>query len=229
MAKKIKWEKYVPHPSISLILGGRGSGKTVTACSILDRMRKWHKCYVCGSKEYVKHYPKWIRRTTINNLDIPNSVILIDDAHLSLYARDWSAKGDRETHKSIDYLARQSRHKDISFIVTTQQARVVDINLVSMVDCVIIKQPSLLQSEFERRELKKLFEEAAVQLKGKGKGYAFIVYKGGKKVIGPYKPPKWYNKKISKGFKEVKVSKKANKKSPILKYIIDGVKVIGRM
>lgn len=197
--KKVNWIKIVHHPSIVLIVGKKGSGKTATMCSILDDFHKKQiNVGIVAPKQTCKMYPKWVKCVNPEKLDVPNNYVVgVDDAHLYFYAREWRS----DIHKAFDFLARESRHKDVSIIYTTQQARVLDISLVSMCDVIIIKQPSLLQQLFTRKEIKKLFDGVRVQ----SKKHAYVISSDFKGEVGPYDFPSWWTPEISKSYKEKKI------------------------
>lgn len=197
-SKKVGWTKIIHHPSIVLILGARGSGKTATMCSILDQFHEQGTdVAVVAPKRVCKKYPKWVKCVNPERLNIPNNCVAgVDDAHLYFYAREWR----KDSNKAFDFLARQSRHKDITILYTTQQARVLDISLVSMCDVVIIKQPSLLQRQFTRKEMRKLFDGVCVE----SKKYAYVISGTFKGEVGPYDCPEWFHTGISKSYESEK-------------------------
>lgn len=183
-----------------MILGGRDSGKTATMCNIFsDFHRDKTDVALIAPKQVCKAYPRWVKCVNPEKLNVPgDSVVGVDDAHLYFYSRDWAK--DREKHKVLDFLARESYHKDITFIYTTQQARVLDINLVGSVDLYIIKKYPKRSAEFERREIRETIKKANEALKGKGKKYAFVTNEV-EKVVGPYDLPSWWSSDIRKSYR----------------------------
>lgn len=221
MVKSVSWVKLSPHPSVFLILGDVGTGKTHTACSIMDEFHKKSsslKFYMLGDKHVVKNYPQWIQHKDPQAPFIPqNSVAFLDDAHLHFYSREWY-----KTNKVLDFIARERRQSGNSIIYTTQQGRALDITLLSMASCVILFRYSKLQYQFERKELKAMIDKSEPALKEVGykKGYAYVFSTDHEGLV---KIPKltWFTGKISKAQKRV-IEDKAPKKN----YVEEGVNLI---
>lgn len=193
---KASWKKISPHPSVTLILGDVRTGKTTAACSLIDFYRRQGlQIYMAADKSIVRKFPKWFKHTNPKRPAAkPNSVIFVDDAHQYFYARDW-----KEGHgKLLDFIARARFHIGSSIIYTTQQSRVLDVNLTGMVNTYIFKRPSRLQLKFERKEIRELFEVATEELKTKNFNvrWAYIdsnEYEGLMKI----KKPTWYTHAMS--------------------------------
>jgi len=194
----------LPRPCTILIVGRRGSGKDVTA-------------HVAAGILARAEYPQQFRKQIYSNLDpdrynlpghfhkykrrLPqNSVLLISDAHLSLYAREWSMN----FNKTMDKLQTISRHRNIDIIYTTQQTSRLDINIVSGVDCLIIKEPSLMAMKFERPEIRKMTEKAHKFFKGqtqKEKWRRAVAFTSiGILYIDYIEKPHYWTEKISKRY-----------------------------
>ena len=226
----MKWSKIADHPAVYLILGDVGEGKTVCACSIIDEFhkdRKSLKIYMIDRKEVVNLYPKWFRYADPKKPRLSkNSVIFLDDAHLHHYARDWF--GGKA--KRIDWIARERRQSGNTIIYTTQQSRVLDINLISMASCIIFKRPSKLQLEVERKEIKKMYQIADKALKEENYAInkAYVVsnqYEG----IVTVKKPKWFTDKMSKAHSSVfNPETKINYKKAV-KPILRIIRQVGRL
>ena len=56
-----------------------------------------------------------------------------------------------------------SRQKKLSLIFISQEARQIDVNILSQLDWVAVKEPSELSMEFERRELRKFTDKARLE------------------------------------------------------------------
>jgi len=131
---------------------------------------------------------------------INNTVYLLSDAHLSLYAREWGT----DFNKTMDKLITISRHKDIDFILSTQETSRLDKNIITAVDAVIFKEPSLLASEFERPEVRKLVEEANEVFKPLGKKEkletAYAITQTGRHVVTDIHLPFYWSNELSKRY-----------------------------
>lgn len=202
------WGKLVYHPSIIIIIGSKREGKTGLACVLLDHFHnKGLDCYVIGNRKMLKAFPKWVKNIDPKFLRIPNdAVVLGDDLHLYASARKWYAN----PNEVLDKFGRESGHKDITFIYTTQQAFVIDKNIIGMVDALFIKKPSLLQTPFERAEVRKRLEFVEDEFKERVKKgliidtrkHVYSLTHSGENMIGPYDLPKWFNEDISKIYRE---------------------------
>ena len=53
----------------------------------------------------------------------------------------------------------------MTVIVVTQEARQIDVNIASAANVVVFKEPSMLQFEFERRELRQIAQKASDSFK----------------------------------------------------------------
>lgn len=221
------WSRIIHHPCIIVILGSKRSGKTGLACVILDYLHKLYagylKYYVIGSRRVRRAFPKWIRSLPprqLSRLDkLTDSVILGDDIHLYAHAREWY----NEPNKVLDVFQRESGHNDQTYIYTTQQSIVIDKNLLSMVDVLFIKQPSLLQTAFARREVAKTMEFVEAEYKKLEKSsdkiniqkYVYCLTHTGEYMLGTYDLPKWFNKEISKVYRDSALRQKRLKQYQI--------------
>jgi ABC-type dipeptide/oligopeptide/nickel transport system ATPase component len=226
----MKWKTIADHPAVYLILGDVGTGKTVTACSIMDEFhgdRKSLKFYMIDTKDVVANYPKWIRYADPKKPRLSqNSVIFLDDAHLHHYARDWF--GGKS--KRIDWIARERRQSGNTIIYTTQQSRVLDINLISMASCLVFKRPSKLQLEVERKEIKKMYDIADKALKEENYkvNKAYVVSNNYEGIV-TVKKPKWFTDKISKAHTSVFNPKTEVNPKQYVKPILKIMKQLGRL
>lgn len=152
-----KWLKLIRHPSIVLILGKRGSGKSALGYRLLEHLRYTASPYVVAmSKEARKLLPDWIGMAASLG-DIPlKSVVVVDEAYISYHARSSMAA----EAKSLSQLVNLSRQRDQTLIFVSPEARQVDKNIVSSANVVIFKDLGILQLEFDRRELNKIATNA---------------------------------------------------------------------
>jgi hypothetical protein len=73
-----------------------------------------------------------------------------------LHARSSSSQYARE----ISNLINLSRQREQTLIFITQEARQLDKNVASSANIIIVKNPGILQSEFERTQFRKIIAEA---------------------------------------------------------------------
>jgi hypothetical protein len=155
------WAEYLgPHPFACVIIGDVRSGKTGLATEILEQYRTVAdddgvvpQPYMIAPRRVHAKYPEWMKRVEpkgITGSDIPTDAILFgDDFHMMFHARDWSSKEGRP----ITALVRERHHYNTSMLVTTQDARVIDINMLPLLSAYIIKKPTMLMRKFERSEI----------------------------------------------------------------------------
>lgn len=86
----------------------------------------------------------------------PGSAVLIDEAYLQFHSRNSQSNANKEISGHL-YLSRQN---DQVLIFVTQESRQIDKNLVSAANVIIFKEPSAVQIEFERPELRKIAASA---------------------------------------------------------------------
>ncbi len=148
--KDSRWLKIIVHPSVVLVLGKRGSGKSGLGYRLLELFRYRLTPYVLGIPvKAQKLLPDWIG--VAQNLDeIPqNSIVLIDEAYLSYHSRDSLKIQSREMSQIVNL----SRQRNQTLIFVTQEARQIDKNIASQANVIIFKEPAILQLKFDRPEL----------------------------------------------------------------------------
>lgn len=145
------------HPSVSVIIGGRGSGKTSFAFLALEQYHPYMRTVVMPFRKIdPKLLPDWIEQEDPNDpVFYQHSIVVLDDIHLVHHARDWYS----DESKFLDKLISISRHEDISFVLISQMSRRIDINAIGDIDNLIIKKPSIMHSRFERPEMRKELKE----------------------------------------------------------------------
>lgn len=155
LTEKSKWLKLISHPSIILILGKQGSGKTFLGFRLLEFLRWKAKIYVVGVPKEKEHLlPEWIG--ILDSLgEAPNkTIVLADEASIELNARSsMTAKS-----KALSELINLSRQKEQTLIFVSQQDRIIDLNIVSSSNVIIFKELSALK--FERRQLTPIMSKA---------------------------------------------------------------------
>lgn len=158
-----EWTDIFEHPSVLLILGSRGSGKTALGHRLLEVFAHGNDdidAYIMGfPAEEADRLPDWIDPlpSAISMDDWPeDSVVLLHEAHQIMHAR----RSMDVENLEIDQLLTVSRHRNTTVITETQQSQRLDRNAVTAVDGVIVREPALLQSEFERKQVRKIIKRA---------------------------------------------------------------------
>lgn len=151
------WRNKLIHPSIVLILGKRGSGKSALAYRLLELFHYGPKPYVVGVPGTARPLlPDWIGMVSSLE-DLPNKAIaIIDEAYLHYHARGSQA----QESKAMSQIINLSRQKEQTIIFVTQEARQVDRNIASSANIIVFKDLGILQLQFERPELNQLASKA---------------------------------------------------------------------
>ena len=151
------WLKRIIHPSIVLIIGRRGSGKSASSFRILELFRFGPKPYVVGvptSKQYL--LPNWISIVPTLEEVPPGAIVVIDEAYIHYHARRSTTKESLEMSKIINL----SRQREQTILFISQESRQLDKNIVGAADVIIFKDLGLLQLQFDRPGLTPLATKA---------------------------------------------------------------------
>ena len=147
------WLKRIIHPSVVLIIGKRGSGKSASSYRILELFRFGPKPYVVGVPASKRHLlPNWI--SIVSTLEeVPEGAIaIVDEAYIRYHARNSTAQESKEMSKLLNL----SRQREQTLIFVSQEARQIDINIASSASVFVFKDPGLLQLKFDRPELNQM-------------------------------------------------------------------------
>lgn len=189
-------KKILKYSLIMLINGKRGSGKTALGMKFLELYNKKtkRKCYVLGYES--TKLPWFIKKT--NDLEkIPNnSVVLIDEGAVNFSSRD----SMKQSHKDLSKIMAIARHKDLVMILITQSSAMIDLNVLRLSDTILLKEPSLLQSKFERKAIKEFYDKAIPHF-DKEKKERFYVFDDEFEGLLKHDLPSFWSEKVSKSFK----------------------------
>lgn len=151
------WEKsiYDAESKIGIILGARGSGKTAFGIKFLENLKakKNKKCYAIGFKE--EDMPEWIEVIENVNELKNNAFVLIDEGGILFSSRNSMSNAN----KLLSGLILVARHKNLSVLFITQNSSNLEINVLRQADFLVLKPNSLLQKEFERKIIQKIYEK----------------------------------------------------------------------
>ncbi len=182
---------------ILLIIGKRGSGKTALGFTLLELLSGKRQAYYLGKLKL----PWWIKQVNIIEEIKNNSLVLVDEAALSYSARESMSK----SNKFLSKIMAIARHKNLTLIIITQNSAMLDLNILRLADTVLFKEPSLLQSKFERKSIGDLFKKADNsfhEIKDKDKKkYAYILDDEFEGII-KFNLPSFWNEKISKSYSD---------------------------
>ncbi len=182
---------------IGIILGARGSGKTAFGIKFLENFYAKYKkkCFAIGFKE--SELPSWI--DVISDVGgIENgSLVLIDEGGVLFSSRSSMSNAN----KMLSELIMIARHKNISILFISQNSSNLEVNVLRQADFLVLKPSSLLQKDFERKTIQKIYGDLEDGFKKfadeKGIGY---IYSGKFRgfVVNPL--PSFWKEGISKGF-----------------------------
>lgn len=196
-----KWRKVIIHPSVVLILGKRGSGKSALGYYLLMLLHTAYPTYLVGVSETAQHLlPDWIGIVSDLQMLPPKSVALVDEAYLHYHAR----QSNTDASIVMSKLLNLSRQKSQTIIFISQEARQLDRNIVSSADVIVFKDLGILQTDFDRRELNRIVLQAKQVFdssKGDRRSWNYV-YSPNADFIGPLKNtlPSFWSKKLSNIF-----------------------------
>jgi len=85
-----------------------------------------------------------------------DSAIFVDEAAMGFYSRD----SMRKVNKLMNTLLSVSRQRNQTILFCSHTLRKLDVGIVMDADAILLKEPSKLHANFERKEIRDLTEEA---------------------------------------------------------------------
>ncbi len=180
---------------IGIIIGSRGIGKSAMGLRILENVRaKGHKVAAMGFSESA--LPAWIE--PVESLDeVKNGTfLLVDEGGILFSARSSFSN----PNKLLSELLFISRHKDLSVLFISQNSANLEINTLRQADYLLLRQPSLLQKEFERKIIQKIYDKNEGEFKKFGK-HATLAYSNWYNGFVSNELPSFWSDAASKSFK----------------------------
>jgi len=190
--------KLLNHSLVMLITGRRGSGKTALGMKFLElfKAKTRKRCYAMGFSD--ANLPWKIKKAENIDSVLNNSVVLIDEGAVTFSSRE----SMKEKNKLLGKTMAIARHKNLSLILIVQNSAMIDLNVLRLADSLILKEPSLLQTEFERAPIKKIYMQVIPHFNEiKDKKKHFFVYDDDFQGMLTYDLPTFWNDKISKSFR----------------------------
>ena len=192
--------------TIGLILGARGSGKSALGMRVLENIAAKSNRKVCAMGFEENTLPDWIHFVS-NVEEIPNGYIVLVDEGGILFS---SRSSQSSANKILSALLLVARHKDISVLFISQNSANLEINTIRQADYLLMRKPSLLQKEFERKKIGEIYDEVCTQfteLADKGR-YSTYVYSDEFRGFVTNELPSFWSQKTSKSFAQLKLNKK---------------------
>ncbi len=186
------------HSLIMLIIGRRGAGKTALGMKLVETAAILGKrIYVIGFSN--SKVPSWVKKVESIS-EIPNnSLVLIDEAGISYSSRS----SMKQSNKELAELLAIARHKNLSLIFITQNSAMLDLNVLRLCDILLFKEPSLLQTKFERKALQDMFVKVKDSFSNlESKKEPFYVISDDFEGLVKSGLPEFWNESISKSFRK---------------------------
>lgn len=186
---------------IGLILGARGTGKSAIGMRMLENFhsKTKRKVYCMGFGR--KDLPRWI--TPVDSLDQirNNAFILVDEGGIEFSSRSSMSSAN----KLLSDLLLISRHKDLSVLFISQNSSNIEVNTLRQSDYLLLKPPSLLQLDFERKKIKEIYEAVKDKFR-KYKSERSITYIYSDQYLGFVSNglPSFWSESVSKSYRSRK-------------------------
>ncbi|NYZ77967.1 hypothetical protein H0N96_01020 [Candidatus Micrarchaeota archaeon] len=184
---------------IGIIIGARGSGKSALGLRLLENARaKGRTVAAMGFSE--ETLPSWINCVSELNSVKNGSFLLVDEGGILFSSRESFS----DANKLLSELLLISRHKDLSVLFISQNSSNLDVNTLRQADYLLLRRPSLLQKDFERKIIQKIYEEQAGNFKQLGE-HVTLVYSDWFRGFAENELPSFWSEAASKSFKNYKV------------------------
>lgn len=185
---------------VVVIIGGRGTGKTVTQCAISERWQATHKYIVGVDGRALERTPlepfEWsaarVRRLPVG------SVLLVPDSGLYLDAHDFGSNSEQAVRELVEI----ARHRRLRICLDVQYSRLL-ANSAFLCDALLYKPLGPAWSVVERDELRGLarLSQEAFELipPSERKHYVYAMSQEADfKGTVPVRLPPWYSDAISR-------------------------------
>jgi len=199
-----KWQDKIMNSesTIGIILGARGSGKTAFGLRWAENLYSKNKKKVLALGFNQNQMPSWIKVIENINEIQENSFLLVDEGGILFNSRNTMNK----PNKILSELLFISRHKNLSVLFISQNSANIEINALRQADYLILKPSSLLQQEFERKIIQKIYSNTQKEFEElKNQTGASYIYSSEFQGFVANDLPSFWNTKVSKSFKEKKI------------------------
>ncbi len=192
---------YSGKSAIGLILGSRGSGKSTLGMRVLENVSAKTGRKTCCIGFDRKSLPKWVVPVD-STASVPNgSFLLVDEGGVEFSSRS-SMSG---ANKLLSELLLISRHKGIAVLFISQNSSNIEVNAIRQSDYLLLKPPSLLQLDFERKAIRDIYEGAkeGFQRHSAEKGLLYV-YSDRFRGFASNNLPSFWSENLSKSYKDKK-------------------------
>lgn len=183
--------------TIGIILGARGTGKTAFGIRLLENIHARYRrpCVALGFEESALPY---FITPVATPKDIPNnSLVLIDEGGILFNSR----RSMSNANKLLSQLLLIARHKDLSILFISQNSSNLEVNILRQADFLVLKPSSLMQKDFERKMIQKIYSSIATEFKtlSEARGATYIYADTFRGFVSNTLPSFW-SEGLSKGF-----------------------------
>jgi len=191
-------------PSVSLVLGKRGAGKTAFGYRVLEEAGDRNLTpHVMGLPEDKWHLlPGYIEPIEDPAEMSDDSAVLMDESYQYMFAREHGSSFNKFMAKLLGVV----RQKNQLFMFATHLARKLDVSAVYDSDNIVFREPSFLHARMERREVRDLigdasefFEEVPDPVKS-----AYVVTPDGPERVDVELPSFW-SEELSRAFADIEL------------------------
>ncbi|MDO8340185.1 MAG: hypothetical protein Q7T16_06025 [Candidatus Burarchaeum sp.] len=192
--------------TIGLILGARGSGKSALGMRLLENVAAKGSRQVCAMGFDEASMPGWIR--CVESVDeVPNGAfVLVDEGGITFSSRSSMSSAN----KLLSALLLVARHKDVSALFISQNSANLELNAIRQADYLLMRKPSLLQKDFERKKIGEIYAGIVEQFAGlpeQGR-YSTYVYSDQFRGFVANELPSFWSQRASKSFASLNLKKK---------------------
>jgi len=191
-------------PSVSLILGKRGSGKTAFGYRVLEEADGHDLTpHVMGLPRSKWHLlPDYIEPIEDPSEMSDDSAVLMDESYQYMFAREHGTSFNKMMAKLLGIV----RQKNQLFMFATHLARKLDVSIVYDSDNIVFREPSFLHTRMERREIRDLIKEASDFFEGNPDPVksAYVITPNGSKGVSVELPSFW-SESLSRAFADVEL------------------------
>jgi len=192
---------YSQDSTIGLILGARGSGKSALGMRMLENAAAKSQKKVCAMGFDSTTLPGWIHCIQSTKQVPNNSFVLVDEGGITFSSRSFQSSAN----KLLSSLILVARHKDVSVLFISQNSANLEINAIRQADYLLLRKPSLLQKDFERKKIARIYSNAQggfENLPNQGKHSTYI-YSDEFRGFVENDLPTFWSLKISKSFESL--------------------------
>lgn len=135
-----------------MIAGKKHGGKTGTAYWLLELAHAMgRECCIAGPPQKI---PPWCNRVMDPAAAPDNSVVYVTEAGMQYSARSSMRAGQRDALSILPVI----RHSGRLVIAETQHTRIIDVNFLRMMDCMILKPEPMYHFDERRNPMARVME-----------------------------------------------------------------------